>query len=171
VSSLVGVEFFTDAQRRLLAEKANAVGRKGLRDLNSIVCPDTLLRWHRQLVAQKWTFVRRRRPGRPRTKQELAALVVKMATETRNWGYTRIQGAMANLGHKLGRGTIGRILKDAGIEPAPERGKHMPWSVFLKAHWKLFAASDFFSVEVWGWHGLVTHFAAASPAWRAAQLL
>ena len=86
-----------------------------------------MLRWHRQLVAQKWTFVHRRRPGRPRTKQELAALVVRMATETRNWGYTRIQGAMANLGHKLGRGTIGRILKDAGIEPAPERGKHMPW--------------------------------------------
>jgi len=64
---------------------------------------------------------------------------------------------MANLGYKLGRGTIRSILKDHGIEPAPERGKGMPWSVFLKAHWKALAASDFFTVEVWTWRGLVTY--------------
>jgi transposase InsO family protein len=65
---------------------------------------------------------------------------------------------MANLGHKLGRGTIGRILQDHAIEPAPERGKGMSWSVFLKAHWKVLAASDFFTVEVWNWSGLVTYY-------------
>ena len=81
-----------------------------------------------------------------------------MATDNQSWGYTRIQGAMANLGHKLGRGTIGRILQDHGIEPAPERGKGMSWSVFLKAHWKVLAASDFFTVEVWSWTGLVTYY-------------
>jgi putative transposase len=59
-----------------------------------------------------------------------------MAQENRSWGYTRIQGAMANLGHKLGLGTIRSILKDYGMDPAPERAKGMPWSVFLKAHWK-----------------------------------
>ena len=149
---------FTDPERRQLAEKARALGRKGLHELGTIVTPETLLRWHRELVARKWTFVEKRGPGRPRIREELAALVVRMARENRGWGYTRIQGAMANLGHKLGRGTIGRILKDHGIKPAPERGKGMSWSVFLKAHWKVLAASDFFAVEVWSWSGLVTYY-------------
>ncbi len=149
---------FTDAERRQLGEKARVLGCKALRELGTIVTPDTLLRWHRELVARKWTFVERRRPGRPRIREELVALVVRMATENRTWGYTRIQGAMANLRYKLGRGTIRRILKDHGIEPAPERGKGMPWSVFLKAHWKTLAASDFFTVEVWSWSGLVTYY-------------
>ena len=73
---------FTDAERRNLAEKARAVGRKTLRELGTIVTPETLLRWHRELVARKWTFIERRRPGRPRTGEELAALVVRMASET-----------------------------------------------------------------------------------------
>lgn len=149
---------FTDAERRHLAEKARTVGRKALRELGTMVTPETLLRWHRELVARKWSFVERRRPGRPRTRKELVALVVRMASENPSWGYTRIQGAMLNLGHKLGRGTICRILKDHGIEPAPERGKGMPWAVFLKAHWKGLAASDFFTVEVWSWRGLMTHY-------------
>jgi putative transposase len=148
----------TDAERRELAEKARALGRKALGGLGTIVTPETLLRWHRELVARKWTFVERRCPGRPRTREELVALVVRIATENRTWGYTRIQGAMANLGHELGRGTIRSILKDHGIEPAPERGKGMPWSVFLKAHWKALVAADFFSVEVWSWRGLMTHY-------------
>jgi putative transposase len=81
-----------------------------------------------------------------------------MAGDNPGWGYTRLMGAMRNLGYKVGRGTVRRILKDHGIEPAPTRGKQMPWSVFLKAHWKLLAASDFFSVEVWSWQGLVTYY-------------
>jgi putative transposase len=148
----------TDAERRQLAEKARALGRKTLHELGTIVTPETLLRWHRELVARKWTFVERRNPGRPRICEELVALVVRMAKDNRGWGYTRIQGAMANLGYKLGRGTIGRILKEHGIEPAPERGKGMSWSVFLKAHWKVLAATDFFTVEVWSWSGLVTYY-------------
>jgi len=149
---------FTDAERRNLAEKAKAVGRKTLRELGTIVSPETLLRWHRELVARKWTFIERRRPGRPRTRQHLIALIVRMATENPGWGYTRIQRAMANLGHTIGRGTIRRILKEYGIEPAPVRGKEMSWSVFLKAHWKVLAATDFFAVEVWSWRGLITHY-------------
>ena len=117
---------FTDAEHRQLAEKARVLGRNALHELGTIVAPETLLRWHRELVARKWTFVERRKPGRPRIREELVALVVRMAKDNRGWGYTRIQGAMANLGHKLGRATIGRILKDHGVEPAPERGKGMP---------------------------------------------
>ena len=78
------------------------MGCKTLRELGTIVTPETLFRWQRELVARKWTFIERRRPGRPRTGAELAALVVRMATENPSWGYTRIQGAMANLGHLLG---------------------------------------------------------------------
>jgi putative transposase len=72
---------FSDAERRQLAEKARALGHKALRELSTIVTPETLLRWHRELVARKWTFLERRRPGRPRTGEELAALVVRMASE------------------------------------------------------------------------------------------
>src|SRR5262249_6964071 len=106
-------------------------GRKALHELGTIVTPDTLVRWHRELVARKWTFVERRRPGRPGTREEVAALVVRRATENRSWGYTRIQGATANLGHRLGRGRIRSILKAYGIEPAPDRGRTMSWSLFL----------------------------------------
>jgi hypothetical protein len=94
----------------------------------------TLLRWHRELVAKKWTFLERRRPGRPRTKPDIEQLIVRMANENPGWGYTRIQGALMNLDIKLGRGTIRRILKDHLIEPAPARGRRISWSTFLKAH-------------------------------------
>src|SRR5438045_7738633 len=84
---------FTDAERALLARKANAVGRKALLELDTIVSPDTLLRWHRRLITQKWTFVERRGVGRPGIMRHLSEPIVRMAQETRGWGYTRIQGA------------------------------------------------------------------------------
>lgn len=80
-----------------------------------------------------------------------------MATENPSWGYTRIRGALSNLGHTVGRSTVARILADHGIEPAPERGKGMPWSTFLAAHWGAIAAADFFTVEVLTAYGLVRH--------------
>ena len=101
---------FTDGERRLLARYAKAVGRKKLLELAPIVSPDTLLRWHRQLVAAKWTFPRHR-VGRPQTMRSLQELVVRMATENPRWGYTRIQGALKNLGHEVARGTVANILK------------------------------------------------------------
>ena len=64
-------------------------------------------------------------------------------TRESGWGYTRIQGALANLNHRLGRGTTANVLKRCGIEPSPERGKRTPWSTFLKAHWKVLLAADF----------------------------
>ena len=81
-----------------------------------------------------------------------------MAQENPGWGYTRIQGALANLSHKVGRGTIANVLKRNGIEPSPERSRRTPWSTLLKAHWKVLAASDFLTVEVWTAKGLVTHY-------------
>jgi putative transposase len=123
-----------------------------------MVTPDTLMRWHRRLVAQKWDFSKRRGPGCPGIMREISQLIVRMAQENPRWGYTRIQGALANLKHKVGRGTIANVLKCNGIEPAPERSRHTTWSTFLPAHWKVLAASDFFTVEVWTGRGLITHY-------------
>jgi putative transposase len=149
---------FTDAERALLARKAKALGRKALLELDTIVSPDTLLRWHRRLVAQKWNFTDRRGVGRPGIMRHVSELIVRMAQDNPRWGYTRIQGALANLSHKVGRGTIANVLKRNGIEPSPERSRRTPWSTFLKAHWKVLAASDFLTVEVWTDRGLVTHY-------------
>ena len=88
---------FTDAERRRLAIRAKAVGRKLLNQLDTLVTPDTLLRWHRELVAQKWNFVHRRGPGRPRTQDEIVPLILRMAKENPGWGYTRILGALSNV--------------------------------------------------------------------------
>jgi len=77
---------------------------------------------------------------------------VLMASENPGWGYSRIEGSLSNLGHRVGRSTIRRILKENGLEPAPQR--HTPWSVFLKAHWEAIAATDFFTVEAWTLQGL-----------------
>jgi transposase InsO family protein len=148
----------TDDQRRRLAVRAKALGRASLNGLVCIVTPDTLLGWYRKLVAAKYNGVRNRGPGRPPTKVEVAELVVKMAEQDRGWGYTRIRGALANLGHDVGRNTIKRILADAGIEPAPERGQRTSWKTFLKAHWGAICATDFFTVEALTMTGLVRYF-------------
>ncbi len=149
---------FTDAERRRLARKAQALGRKVLNELETLVTPDTLLRWYRELVASKWNYSHRRGPGRPRVMKTIVDLVLQMALENPSWGYTRIQGAMANLGHEVGRGTIANILREYGIDPAPERDKRMPWSTFLRAHRECLVATDFLTVEVCTIRGLVTHY-------------
>ena len=117
----------TDDDRRRLAARAYRVGRRALRD---IATPDTLLRWHRRLIARKWTY------GRPSVHRhqvlaEIRRLVVRMAEENPTWGYTRVQGALKSLGHRVGRSTIRRILKAAGVPPVPQRPTS--WQTFLKA--------------------------------------
>ncbi len=149
---------FTDAERRRLAIRAKALGRKILSQFSTLVAPDTLLRWHRELVAQKWNHVHRRVLGRPRIKDEIAALILRMAQDNPRWGYTRIVGALRNLGYKVARSTVANVLQKYGIDPAPLRGKRTSWATFLKAHWKILAASDFFTVEVWRLHGLTTYY-------------
>jgi putative transposase len=148
----------TDDQRRRLAVRAKVLGRAALGDVASIVTPDTLLRWYRNLVARKYDGSQARAAGRPRTVATVADLVVRMATENPGWGYTRIRGALYNIGHDIGRNTIKRVLTDAGLEPAPERGRAPSWKTFLKAHWGAIAAIDFFAVEVVTLTGLVRYF-------------
>src|SRR5450759_4998876 len=143
-----------DNQRRRLAVRAKALGRRVLAEVATIVTPETLLSWHRKLIAQKYDGSGKRGPGRPRTAGETENLVVRMAEENRDWGYRRIQGALSNLGHELARSTIAEMLKRHGIEPAPERSRKTTWKEFLTRHWELIVAADFFTVEVWTRRGL-----------------
>ena len=146
---------FTDVQRRRLATKARRLSRKTLTGLGPIVTPDTLLRWYRKLIAQKYDGSKARRMGRPRTARDIEQLVVRMARENPIWGYTRIRGALRNLGHEIGRTTIKRILAANGVEPASARRKGMSWETFLKLHWGAIAAADFITVEVLTRAGLI----------------
>jgi transposase-like protein len=130
------------------------LGRKVLADFATIVTPETLLGWHRKLIAQKYDGTAQRAPGRLRTAAGIEALVVRMAEENRDWGYRRIEGALSNLGHELARSTIAQILKRHGIEPAPERSWKTTWEEFLGRHRELIVATDFFTVEVWTRRGL-----------------
>jgi putative transposase len=143
-----------DNQRRRLAVKAKTLGRKVLAEVATIVTPETLLAWHRKLIARKYDGSACRAVGRPRIAGEIEALVVCMAAENRDWGYRRIEGALANLGHEVARSTIAQILERHGIEPAPERNRKTTWKEFLSRHWELIAATDFFTVEVWTRSGL-----------------
>jgi putative transposase len=141
-------------QRRRLAAKARGLGRRLLAEIATLVTPETLLAWHRKLIAQKYDGSDHRGPGRPRTDSEIEALVVWMAKENRDWGYRRILGALSNLGHRVARGTIANILKRHGLEPAPERSRKTTWKGFLTRHWELIVAADFFTIEVWTRRGL-----------------
>jgi putative transposase len=145
---------FNDDQRRRLAAKAKGLGRKLLAEVATIVTPETLLAWHRKLIAQKYDGSGKRGPGRPRTAGKIEALVVRIAQENRKWGYRRIQGALSNLGHDLASSTISEILERNGMEPAPERSRKTTWKEFLSQHWELIVAADFFTVEVWTRQGL-----------------
>ena len=87
--------------------------------------------------------------------QAIKALMVRLARENSGWGYTRVKGALQNLGHQVGRSTILRTLREQGIDPAPERGRHTCWKEFLKAHWEGLAAADLFTVEAWTLRGLI----------------
>ena len=147
---------FTDAQRSRLARIALRIGRRRLREIGAIVTPDTLLRWYRELVASKYDGSMKRRPGRPRIAGEIQGLILEMARDNPGWGYTRIRGALENLGYNVGRNTIKRILLENGFDPAGFR--RTTWSTFLRAHWGAIAATDLFTVEVATWRGLVRDF-------------
>ena len=143
-----------DDQRRSLAAKAKRLTRRVLAEVARIVTPETLLAWHRKLIARKYDGTAQRGPGRPRTAGEIEALVVRMAQENRDWGYRRILGALSNLGYRIARGTVANILKQHGMEPAPERNRKTTWKEFLSRHWELIVAADFFAIEVWTRQGL-----------------
>jgi putative transposase len=121
--------------------------------------PETILTWYRWLIARKFDGSKRRAyPGRPRVRAAVEALIVRMAQENSGWGYDRIVGALANLGHQVSDQTVGNILKRHGIAPAPKRSQKTTWKEFISAHMAVLAGTDFFTVEVLTWRGLVTYY-------------
>ena len=142
----------TDDQRRRLAAKGKPLGRRLLDKVAGIVTPDTILRWHRKLVAQHHTYPAKNRVGRPGLMKSIRELIVRMAVENSGWGYLRIRGELKKVGHRVAKTTIATTLKNNGIAPSPDRPTS--WKTFLKSHADVIAAADFFTVDVWtgeGW--------------------
>ncbi len=144
---------FTYAEPARIARAGKALGRKLLSRYATIATPDTILRWHRQILAAKWTF-QRKRTGRPEITEEIQRQIVKMARANPGWGYDRLQGAVANLGHRVAASTVAAVLARNGIPPAPRR--RTTWAHSIKSHKAMLAAADFFTVEAWTLRGLRT---------------
>ena len=140
--------------------KGKVLGRKQLSQIGKVFTPDSIIRWHRQLVTQKGYYSHRKqtKSGRPRVGHVIVDLTVKFAKENPTWGYERISGALSNVGYHICDSTIGNILKAHGIEPAPDRKRTGSWEIFLKAHWDVMASIDFTTVEVWTKGGLTTFY-------------
>ena len=149
----------SNPERATLAEIGKRLGRKALREVACVAKPDTILAWYRRLVSQKFDGSKHRQyPGRPPVSAEVEALVIRMARENAGWGYDRIVGALANLGHHVSDQTVGNILRRHGIAPAPKRSQITTWKDFLAAHMNVLAGCDFFTVEVLTWRGPVTYY-------------
>jgi putative transposase len=142
----VGRPRLRTADRLLLAALSRSLPRRAWSSF--FVSPVTLLRWHRQLVACRWTYSRRS-VGRPRTDRGISELVLRMARENPTWGYRRIHGELVGLGVALAPSTVWAILRRQGIEPAPRRAE-LSWSEFLRAQASAIIACDFLTVDtVW----------------------
>ena len=133
---------FAPDDRAILTALARALGRD--RWSRFMVKPDTLLRWHRRLVANHWTDPHR--PGRPPTTVETRRLILRVAQENPTWGYRRIHGELAGLGIHLAASTVWAILKHAGIDPAPRRNSES-WTTFLRTQAAGIVACDFFTID------------------------
>ena len=149
----------SDGEKATLAEIAKRLGRKALAQIACVAKPDTILAWYRKLVAKKFDGSKQRAAlGRPRIGRELEDLVVQLAQSNSGWGYDRIVGALANLGHSISDQTVGNILHRRGITPTTERRKNTTWKDFIRSHMSVLAATDFFTAEVLTWRGLVTYY-------------
>ena len=158
-NQIKGRLLLSDPEKKTLAEIGHRLGRKALEDVANAAKPDTILGWFRKLVAQKFDGSKaRRNAGRPQISFEVEQLIVRMAKENLGWGYDKIAGALANLGHTVSDQTIGNVLRRHGILPAPDRKRTTSWAQFIRRHMAVLGATDFFSVEVLTLRGLVTYY-------------
>ena len=158
-NQITGRVRLTDGERTTLAALGKRLGKKALAEVMSVVKPETLLAWHRKLIARKFDgSTYRRYPGRPRIDPAIEKLIIQFAQENRAWGYDRIVGALKNVGYTVSDQTVGNILQRHGLPPAPERKKTTTWREFIRSHWDILVATDFFTTEVWTRSGLVTYY-------------
>jgi transposase len=147
----------SDPERSTLAEIGKRLGRTALQQVACVAKPETILAWYRRLIARKFDGSKfRSSPGRPRIEPEVEAFIVRFARENSGWGYDRIVGALANLGHTISDQTVGNILRRYGIAPAPKRSQNTTWKEFIATHMAVLAGTDFLTVEVLNWRGLAT---------------
>ena len=147
----------SDDQKRKLAVLAKNIGRKALSGICGVFSPDTLLKWHRILVARKYDGSKCRKFGRPQISEKLRRLIIKMAKANRDWGYPRIQGQLKYIGYKVCTKTIGNILRKEGLEPQPSRKRQITWKEFIKSHLESLVAIDFFTTEIYTLKGLTRY--------------
>ena len=134
-------------------------GTKGLEEVASTAQSETILGWYRRLIANKFNGSGfRKRVGRPRVAEEIERLVVRMANENPRWGYDRIVGALANLGHPLSDKTVGNILRRHGLSPAPKRKQTVSWKDSIRSHRDVLVGMGFFTAEVLTLKGLLTYY-------------
>jgi transposase len=139
-----GRMLLSEEEKATLAEIAHRLGRKALEEVACTAQPDTILGWYRRLIAKKFDGSRfRQRVGRPRIAEEIERLVVRMAKENPGWGYDRIVGALANLGHRLSDQTMGNILRRHGLSPAPKRKQTVSWKDFIRSHRDVLVCESF----------------------------
>src|SRR6516225_9686820 len=158
-AQIKGRLLLSEEEKATLAEIAHRLGREALEEVASTAQPDTILGWYRRLIANKFNGSRfRQRVGRPRVAEEIERLVVRMAKENPSWGYDRIVGALANLGHRLSDQTAGNILRRHGLSPAPKRKQTVSWKDFIRSHRDVLVGMDFFTAEVLTLKGLLTYY-------------
>ena len=146
----------TDTHRASLVQHGLQV-KEHLDSLCSIVKPETILRWHRDMKRKKWDYShRRKKTGRPRTPPDTEALILRLSREN-TWGYDRIVGELKKLGHIVSDTTVGNILRRNGLPFSPHR-KGLSWKQFIESHMETLYATDFFTEEVWTSSGLVTFY-------------
>ena len=147
-----------DSQRRRLAILGRKLGRKLLGDICCVFSPDTIMKWHRKLVARKYDGSKNRsKYGRPRISDRLKQLIIDMAKDNKHLGCRKLCGFLKYLGIKVSATTISRVLREHGIEPCPDRPERTSWNEFIRSHWESLAAIDFFTVEVHTLRGLVRY--------------
>ena len=145
-----------DSQKRRLAVAAVKLGRDLLRQCGTLFSPDTLLRWHRWLIARKYdgSDCRGKRGPVAKKANSIRKLVLRMAADNPQWGYGHIHGELIGLGYEVSWQTVRRVMLDAGLLPDPDRPYKTTWKEFLRTHWESLAACDFFTVEAWTPTGL-----------------
>jgi transposase len=145
----------SDSQRRRLAILGKKLGRGVLSKVCCAFSPDTVLKWHRKLVAQKYDGSKNRgKGGRPRISDELKQLIIDMARDNKHLGYRKLTGYLNYLGYKVSCSTVSRVLREHGIDPSPKRPERTSWNEFVRSHWESLAAIDFFTTEIYTLGGL-----------------
>jgi transposase InsO family protein len=147
-----------DPQKMRLARLGKRLGREVLSHACCAFSPDTILMWHRKLIAKKYDGSKHHKGGRKRITPEVEELIIMLARKNKTWGSRRIKGTLKHLGFRVCHRTIENILKRHGYDPSPDRARKTRWAEFLKIHWDSLTAIDFFTTELYTWAGLTRYY-------------